>query len=189
MCQPFPSTPSSPSARGETQGGWVPWHCSPGIVHLCWALSLQYLEALGICCSDEPRAWDSAGQTARGSVREPTRNTEGLETHLASGGCAGNLPAFCQSIVKIIPFPVFSLCQISIFREEKRKKKPKNSFGKFAASIQPDSSMPLAIASLQQEVLKPALHFRKGCSEAEEGEADQRHFVPQSDPKTKRYRG
>lgn len=122
-------------------------------------------------------------------MREPTRNTEGLETHLASGGCAGNLPAFCQSIVKIIPFPVFSLCQISIFREEKRKKKTKNSFGKFAASIQPDSSMPLAIASLQQEVLKPALHFRQGCSEAEEGEADQRHFVPQSDPKTKCYRG
>lgn len=69
------------------------------------------------------------------------------------------------------------------FQGRKKKEKTKNSFGKFAASIQPDSSMPLAIASLQQEILKPVLHFRQGCSEAEEGEADQRHFVPQSDPK------
>lgn len=81
------------------------------------------------------------------------------------------------------------LCVRSAFSGKKKKKKQKNTpFGKFAASIQPDSSMPLAIASLQKEVLKPALHFRQGCSETEEGEADQRRFVPQSDPKTKCYR-
>lgn len=194
VCQPFTSIPDS-QREGSGRMAFLarqPWEQSPlpGSFHAVEGSSRNLVY-------HDPCAWDSAGQPARGAVRELTRNREGLETHLASETVLEN----CLVSVKVLSKSshsqsMFSLCQVSIFRV--RKPKPKNpprkttkKVGKFSTSNRPNGRMLLVFTSLQKEVSKPTLHFTQGHSETEEGEGEQRHWAPlrpaspQSDPKKK----
>lgn len=116
---------------------------------ICQGLSMQQKEAPGTWCTHDSCAWDSAGQPARGSVCELTRNRKGLETHLASETVLENCPVSVKVSSKSSHSQsMFSLCQVSIFRVKKKPKpktkKPEEDNKKQLESFQPAIS-PMAV--------------------------------------------
>lgn len=127
---------------------------------------MQQREAPEAWYTHDPRAWDPAGQPARGAVCELMRNREGLETHLASETVLENCPVSVKVLSKSShsqSMGFFVSGQHFQGKKNPNKKTPRGrqqkKVGKFSTSNQPNGRMLLAFTSLQKEVSKPAVHF------------------------------